>query len=33
MATLDNTQVNGTLNVTNQATINSIVVNGKIYIN
>lgn len=33
MATLDSTQVNGNLNVANQATVNSIVVNGNIYIN
>lgn len=32
MAELDSTQVNGSLNVTNQATVGNIVVSGKIYI-
>lgn len=32
MATLDNTQVNGTLNVTNQATVGNIIITGKIFI-
>lgn len=33
MATLDNTQVNGNLQVTDNATLGNIVVSGNIYLN